>query len=220
MITRSKVLVAVATIAAATSMAGAASANMLTNPGFEAGNLSSWTTYGSWYPSNNPVDVHSGTWAAVNSYTVTASTTPTATTYSGLYQNVVDTTAGGETFNASVWVSTAALNGFSEAYLQVQFGNSATGPALATYKTPAITASNQAYTELTLNNMVAPAGTLGMQIQAVVEGIGGLTATSNNTGYTRFDDFSLAPVPEPADAPLMALGIAGAALMFRRRRRA
>ena len=210
----SKFLTAVAAVGTVAFLAGAASANMLTNPGFETGDFTGWSTYGSWYVSNNSNDVHSGTYAAVHSLTVSAGTT--STTYSGLYQNITDTTAAGQAFNASVWISTAATNGYSEAYLQVQFGNQS-GGVLAQYDTTPITL-DQAYTQVSLNNIVAPAGTLGMQIQGVVEGIGGLTAPSSNTGYTRFDDFSLTPVPEPASLALMVVGIAGLALVSRRRR--
>ncbi|MGC8623979.1 MAG: PEP-CTERM sorting domain-containing protein [Phycisphaerae bacterium] len=210
----SKFLTVGAAVGTVTFLVGAASANMVTNPGFETGDFTGWSSYGSWYVSNNPNDVHSGTWAAVNSLTVSAGTT--STTYSGLYQNITDTTAAGQAFNASAWISTAATNGYSEAFFQVQFQNSS-GNVLQQDVTTPVTV-DQAYAQYTLSNLVAPSGTTIIQVQGVVEGIGGLTATSSNTGYTRFDDFSLTPVPEPASIALMTLGIASLALVSRRRR--
>ena len=143
--------------------------------------------------------------------------TTTPTSYAGVYQNIPDASAAGEAFNASAWISTDAIDGYSEAYLQVQFQNSS-GTVLQQIGTPFITGNNLPYAQYSLNNLVAPSGTTIIQIQGVIEGISGLTATSSNTGYTRFDDFSLTPVPEPATIALMAIGFTGLALVSRRRR--
>lgn len=186
-------LPALALAGAASVPAGAAPANMVTNPGFETGHFTAWKSYGSWRISNNPADVHSGKYAAVNNLTVSVGTT--STTYSGLYQNISDPDAAGQAFNASAWISTAATNGYSKSFFQVQFQNSS-GKVLKQYDTAPVTV-DQAYAQYALSNLVAPPGTAIIEVQGVVEGIGGRTPASNNTGYTRFDDFSLTPVPEP-----------------------
>lgn len=214
MTTCSKFLTGVAAIAAATFLAGAASANMVTNPGFETGTFSGWNSYGTWNVSNNTNVVHSGTYAAVNSLAVAAGTTPGG--YSGLYQNISDPNAAGHAFNASVWIFTAETKDYSKAYFQVQF-QSSTGSVLQQDVTSAVI-GDQAYTQYSLSNLLAPTGTAVIQVQGVVAEISGLIASSANTGYTAFDDFSLAPVPEPAGVALMAVGIAGLALVSRRRR--
>jgi hypothetical protein len=214
----SKFLSVVTIFSAATLLAGVAwgntvPANMVTNPGFETGNFTGWNSYGTWYVSDTPDDVHSGTYAAVNSLTVAAGTT--STTYSGLYQNIADPNAAGRVFDASVWISTAVTNGYSDAFLQLQFQN-ASGSVLQQYETTPVR-GDQAYSQYSLSNLVAPSGTAIIQMQGVVNGIGGLTLSTSNTGYTRFDSFSLTAVPEPASAALMTLGIAGFALVCRRR---
>lgn len=222
----SKFLTMVAAVGSVAFLAGAASANMVTNPGFETGTFTGWNPWfynggnanlsDTWYVSNNPNDAHSGTYGAVTAFTVPTGTT-TPTSYAGVYQNIPDASAAGEAFNASAWISTDAIDGYSEAYLQVQFQNSS-GTVLQQIGTPFITGNNLPYAQYSLNNLVAPSGTTIIQIQGVIEGIGGLNATSSNTGYTRFDDFSLTPVPEPATIALMAIGFTGLALVSRRRR--
>ncbi|MGC8623978.1 MAG: glucoamylase family protein, partial [Phycisphaerae bacterium] len=209
------VFAALMAIGSVVLLAGTASANnMVTNPGFETGHFTAWKSYGSWRISNNPADVHSGKYAAVNNLTVSVGTT--STTYSGLYQNVSDPNAAGQAFNASAWISTAATNGYSKSFFQVQFQNTS-GKVLKQYDTTPVTADH-AYAQYSLSDLVAPRGTAIIQVQGVVEGIGGRTPASNNTGYTRFDDFSLAHVAVPGKVKHRAAAYNGGKVSLRQDR--
>ena len=210
----SLLLPALALAGAASVPAGAAPANMVTNPGFETGHFTGWKSYGSWRISNNPADVHSGKYAAVNSLTVASGTTKTQ--WAGIYQNVNVPSAAGHAFNAGAWISTAATNGYEKAFFQVQFQNSS-GHSLAQYVTAPITV-DQPYTQASLNNLTAPVGTVTIQVQGVVEEVGGQTVPSRNIGYTRFDDFSLTRAPVPGNATPRAAAHKGGQVSLRQER--
>jgi glucuronoarabinoxylan endo-1,4-beta-xylanase len=75
----------------------AAGQNLLSNPGFEAGNTSSWGQFGgSFTISAETSVVHSGTYAAQ----VSGRTQP----YEGISQSVLNVLQSGQTYNVSAWV--------------------------------------------------------------------------------------------------------------------
>lgn len=125
-------------IGAVVLLAGPAAANnMLVNPSFATNNFMGWHTYGTWSIRKRSGDVHSSKYAAVNSLTVDSGITKTR--WAGIYQNVSVSSIGGQVFNASVWISTAATGGYEKAFLQIQFQN-LSGHVLAQYDTVSSTA--------------------------------------------------------------------------------
>ena len=130
--TPTKILLAI-TAAAALSFAHPAKANLITNPGFETGDFTGWTTSGSTFVTANPPWVHSGTWAgALNSTNATIS------------QSVA--TTPGTTYTIDFFAR--AL--FLDTNFTVNFGNTVFNYLLT---------ANGLYTELTFNATVSGANT-------------------------------------------------------------
>ena len=206
---------ALAAVGALILLAGAASANnLVTNPDFATGNFTGWHSYGSWSISNLARDVHSSKYAAVNSLIVASGTTKTR--WAGIFQNVSVPNAAGHAFNAGAWISTAATGGYEKAFLQVQFQNSSSH-VLAQYVTAPITA-DRPYAEVRLKNLTAPVGTAIIQVQGVVEEVGGMAVPSLRTGYVRFDDFSLSRAPTAGHATSRAIAHRGGQMALRQER--
>ncbi len=176
-------------IGAVVLLAGPAAANnnMFVNPNFATNNFMGWHTYGTWSIRKRSGDVHSSKYAAVNSLTVDSGITKTR--WAGIYQNVSVSSIGGQVFNASVWISTAATGGYEKAFLQVQFQN-LSGHVLAQYDTAPIM-TDQPYKHVSLHNLTAPADTAIIQVQGVVEEVDGKTVASRNIGHVRFAGFSI-----------------------------
>jgi hypothetical protein len=187
-------------------MSGAvASANLLTNPGFETGtDMTGWQQSG-WYIGNG-ADAYSGSNGAA--YYVPAERA--AGDYYVALQSVP--VSSGLTYSASMWLRTVSFN-TSEAFLEVVFHDSSGAWVGQTDTTPAV--SNTAYTLYTLNGLVAPAGAVTASVRAVVHTTG---VTADNAWYT-FDDFSFEAVPEPGTLALCLMGMGfGSILMHRRRK--
>lgn len=194
--------------AAVLAVAGPAMA-ALTNPGFETGDFSGWSTFGDgWRTSAWGGDVHTGAWGIVSDVTHDSF----GSTWRGVFQNVPAT--AGETYSGGVWLHTAGLPvpAHSESWFEVQFldgGN----VVLGQYQSAHVTA-DQAYAWMGVSSMVAPAGTVQASVRGIVYSFGdpGVGATE----YHVFDDFAFAVVPEPASAGLVA-AMAAVALVRRRR---
>jgi glucuronoarabinoxylan endo-1,4-beta-xylanase len=78
-------------------LAGVAGAqNLVTNPGFETGDTSGWTTQGSPQISAQTVQVHSGTYAAL--------VTNRTAAWNGIAQSLTSALQAGQTYNVSAWV--------------------------------------------------------------------------------------------------------------------
>ena len=184
----------------------AASANLLTNPDFETGDLTGWEQSG-WYVGTG-ADAHSGTYGGA--YAV-PSGRPSGDYYVAL--QYVPVTAG-LSYDASMWDRAVIFNP-SESFLEVVFHNSS-GGWLGQTDTAAVT-SSQAYAQYTLNGLVAPAGSVTASVRAVVHTTG---VTTDNAWHT-FDDFNFAQtaIPEPGTLAMCLMGMGfGSILMHRRRR--
>ena len=178
--------------------AGLAAANLLTNPGFETGDLTGWEQSG-WYTGTG-ADANSGTYGGA--YAV-PSGSPAGDYYVML--QYVPVTAG-ETYEASMWNRTVIFN-TSKSFLEVVFHDSSGGWIGQTGTTPVSTTT--AYTEYSLDALVAPAGAVTASIRAVVHTTGS-AATTDNAWHT-FDDFNFDVIPEPGT---LALGLIGTGIGF------
>ena len=184
--------------------AAVASANLMTNPGFESGDLTGWEQSG-WYVGTG-ADAHSGTYGGA--YAVPAGR-PSGDYYVAL--QYIPVTAG-LSYNASMWDRTVLFNP-SESFLEVVFHDSS-GSWIGQTDTAAVTTS-VAYTQYTLNGLIAPAGAVTASVRAVVHTTG---LTTDNAWHT-FDDFQFDVVPEPGTLALCLVGMGfGSILMHRRRK--
>ncbi len=192
------------------------SANLLSNPGFESGNLANWTTFGnlasvgdnvsSQNITNRPVHNDTNVCKIYGQFTG-------ALNYSGAYQDVPAN--AGQNFSASGWMLTPSddqIAGANAAWIEVSFRDSAAN-VLADYRSTAFTAStppglwlNFAVTNQfnpanssfigTVTNLVAPANTSFARYQLVFQ------QPATAAGSVLFDDvkFSASGVP-PVPVP-------------------
>ena len=186
--------------------------HLLSNPGFESGSLSGWTTFG----ANNSIQsggAHSGTYF----YKVYGQFI-TATNYTGIYQNIPS--APGNTYAADGWAYTASsdgggIHGQDTIWVEVSFRD-ASYNALALYRSAIVTSNNLAsfggvntWFDLQITNqcsfsnpsaqillpgtvtntvtsLVAPAGTVYVRYQTVF-----MQGPDNANASMYFDDLTL-----------------------------
>lgn len=188
--------------------AGLASANLLTNPGFEdSASLTGWTQLGQedWYLGTG-ADAHTGT----NGLAYYVPSGKSAGDYYIALQSVAVT--GGESYDASTWLRAVSFNS-SEAFLEVVFQDN-TGAWIGQSLTTSATGVTD-YNQYTLSALVAPVSAVTAMVRAVVHTT---DVTTDNAWYT-FDDFSFDAVPEPGTLAMCVMGIGfGSILMHRRRR--
>jgi beta-glucanase (GH16 family) len=196
--------------------------NILSNPGFETGSLTNWTTF----QSNNFVQAdgvaHSGT-----SYYKVYGQFNTTTNFTGIYQD--NPSASGDTYSADGWAyssSSDAINGYDSIWIEVSFRD-ASENVLADYRSEVVTSNDIAgfggfdtwfdlqiinqcsFTNSsaiilspgtvinTVSNLVAPAGTAYVRYQVVFS-----QGADNANGSMYFDDLTLnqtsgaPPVPQ------------------------
>ncbi len=189
--------------------AGIAQADLV-NPDFEAGDFTGWTVDGSGlWRIGTGADNHTpaGDFGAVfDAVTTIEAPFPK---FFVLQQELP--AAPGETWSASVWIRTVNLQGAnaSESWLELQFWDS--GAGVLGQGQSAHVAANQEFTQMFVNDLVAPAGTVQVSVRGVVM----VSDVPGDTEFHIFDDFQA--IPEPATAGLMIIASAG--LLFMRRRR-
>ncbi|HLX94305.1 MAG TPA: family 16 glycosylhydrolase [Verrucomicrobiae bacterium] len=138
-----KRLMLVSAITAALSVKVLGATNLLTNPGFESGNLTGWTTFGNTIgnASVQSGGAHSGAY-----YFKSYGQFIGATNYSGVFQD--NPSAPGNTYTADGWAYTASsdgggLHGQDTIWVEVSFRD-ASYNALALYRSAVVTSNNLA----------------------------------------------------------------------------
>ena len=186
--------------------AAVASANLLTNPGFETTDtgMPGWDAAG-WYVGHD-ADAHGGT----NGLAYYVPAARGAGDYYVAMQSVPVTE--GLNYDASMWLRTVSFN-TSEAFMEVVFQDGAGGWVGQTAST-AVTGVT-AYAQYSLNALAAPAGAVTAMVRAVIHNT---AATTDNAWYT-FDDFSFEAVPEPGTLTMCLIGIGFGSIVMHRRRR-
>ena len=163
--------------------------NILANPGFETGSasvVSNWNTSGSQPPLRVNTDAHSGTYSMRLLVTNTASTANT----SQIDQNV--TAVGGtpviasQTYTLSFWAKQIS-SGVS--YVQnygITWRNSG-GGSVGSVGLTGFSAGNGAWSQVTVNNLVAPANAVNAYLQIY----GATGSVKNGYGGVLIDDVAL-----------------------------
>jgi beta-glucanase (GH16 family) len=138
-----------------TIFAGSAlAANILTNPGFETGDFTGWTTFGNSIP-NVSVEGNEATPHAGNYYLKVFGQFIGATNYSGVYQE--NPSSPGVTYSADGWVYTlgsdgGGIHGEDAIWVEVSFRD-ASNNALALYRSTVVTGNNLAHIADTSNGL-------------------------------------------------------------------
>lgn len=185
------------------ALAGVASANIVTNPGFETGDFTGWTFNAStdhpWgVTSSNP---HSGTFAA-STGCVGAHCVDTTNLANASYLSQILTTTAGDSYTLTFW-----FQGAGEAEdLKVLWGGSVVLD-LCPATTGCTNINNTAYQQYTVSNLAASASTTELMFLA-----------RQDPSYDRLDDVDVefagtASAPEPGSAALL---LGGGLLLFHR----
>ena len=195
-------------LGAALAFATAASAQSVTNPGFESGDLSGWSTFGLGWRIGTGDDAHDGTYGFVCDIL----DTHVGEEWRGVYQSVSVT--GGETYDAGVWIRSVSVSS-SASWFELQWLDSGGSP-ISQLQSSSVTA-DQAFTYMGLTGAVAPLNAVSASIRGIVH-MESLPA-SGDSDFHIFDDFSIVPqsaIPEPGTLFLIATGAIG--LVARRRK--
>lgn len=198
---------AAATAIAVVALAGAAQANLLTNPGLESGDLTGWTTFGAgnWRASSWAGDQYSGTYGLVDDVVEGGDE------WRGAYQLIPVT--GGLSYDYTAYLKGASID-TSESWLELQWIDSA-GNQVSQWQSSHLTASAD-WSQYGSAGIVAPAGAVTASVRAVVHMIG----TPNDPDYMMFDDLSFdQTIPEPTTLGLAGLAVAWMTALRRRHNR-
>lgn len=192
--------------AALMAVATVAPANIISNPGFESGDLTDWNTFGLGWRIATGADALSGTYGLVCDIL----DSHVGENWRGVYQNVPIT--AGTTYSAGAFIRAVSVD-VSSSWFELQWLDG-DGGVISQLQSAAVV-GDQAFTYLGVGAVVAPAGA----VQASVRGIVNMTTlpTGGDGDFQIFDDFNMTAVPEPGSLALLAVG--SLVLGLRRRRR-
>lgn len=175
------------------------SANLLTNPDFEAGDTSGWTlSWGDIY--SDVANPQAGANHARNWWT------------GDLFQEVAVT--AGEQYGLSAWgyVPSGGDAGGWGTYISMDFMDSG-GGSLASFSQAMETLPRDQYNQFDTGLQTAPAGTVSAKVSM------GTWASGSPANPTDFDNFDIYQEAIPEPASITMLGIAGLALCALQRRK-
>ncbi len=180
----------IAICAAIGALALSARADLI-NAGFETGDFTGWSQFGTGWRMGTGADAYTGTYGAVNDVLTTDSTG-----FRGIFQNIPVT--AGDTYSFSVYIRAVNVES-SESWLEVQWINSS-GGVIQQLESTHVTA-DQPFTQMTILNAIAPLNAVTASVRGIVWKN---TATQNDTDFHIFDNFAV--VPEPTSAGLLLIG--------------
>jgi hypothetical protein len=187
----------------------------LINPGFETPGGDGWSFSGTWgaagsWRDGGVGDAHSG----ANGATFDALDSLAGDSYFVLHQELA--ASEGQLWTVSGWLRTVNLgNEDSESWMEVQFWNGADsviGQAQSAHLT-----ADQDWIQMSLPDLLAPAGTAKISVRGVVYID---PAGTSQTEFHLFDDFEASVVPEPGSITmgLFGLGLVAGLRSLRTRR--
>lgn len=191
---KARVVMAIAVLGVATGAMG----NLLTNPGFEAGDSSGWVLFSesqNWRVTDWPGDQHSGTYGMVNDVLASG-----GDEWRGIYQMV--SVVAGQNYDYFAYQRAAGVESdMSESFLELQWLNSS-GGMIDQWQAAHVTV-DQDWTLMGANNIMAPVGAVTASVRFIVHAMG----TPADTDWHIADDFTFAAsIPEPTTAMLVGLG--------------
>jgi len=158
-------------------------AGLLSNEGFESGDLSDWDLFGPYWRSATGADAHSGTYGVVNE---TRSTVTNE--WQGIYQDIP--IVAGNLYSGHVWIRAVSVD-TTESYFEIKFLDSG-GSTLSQHQSTKVTA-DQAYTLAEVSSAMAPANAVTARVSGVVY----MNPVPANTDYHVFDDFMFTNITPP-----------------------
>ncbi len=183
--------IAIFIIALLLTIPAAASANLITNPGFETGNFSGWSPYAYGSEQVSSANPHTGTYEArINNY--------------GWVTQTVNSVTPNTAYKLSSYLYMPQDGG--EASISITFYNSTGTSSFQQERTWERIPGSAQYEKIETDWLTAPDYTAYARVRCSVASAG---------SYIDFDDVSLDVIPEPGSLVLLLTGLLG--LRFKKR---
>lgn len=167
----------------AAGVASAAPGATLTNPGFETGDLTGWSTFGQGWRTGGGGDANSGSFGVVNDVLNTD-----GDNFRGLFQNVAVT--GGSLYRGGVYIRTVSV-GSTESWFELQFLNGS-GGVIAQFESTRVT-GDQGFVLAGIGMVTAPVDAVSASVRAIVH----MPSPPADADFHIFDDFYFDDVTPP-----------------------